>query len=55
MFFDYVITKNAKKLSFLIQVPIIFEKYHFWTCVTIGSCSTLDWDNAEKIQFFFTV
>jgi len=46
---DYVFIQNAPKLPFLGQVPNLFFK-HFWSHVTMGSCSTLDCEDVEKIS-----
>jgi len=33
----------------------IFEKYHFWTHVIVGSYSMVDSEDVEKISEFFTM
>jgi len=48
-FLHYVITKNAKKLSFLLQVP---NFWIFFTHVTVWCCSTLVWEDVKRIQKF---
>jgi len=43
------------KLPFLGQVANFYKKKHFWTHVTIGSCSILDFKDVEKISEFSTM
>jgi len=44
--------QKHSKTSILKQVPNLRKKKHFWTHVTIGSCSALVWKDLKKIQKF---
>jgi len=50
--FDYIFIKIAPKLPFLIQVPNLFLKKHFWTHITVWSCSALVEKMWKKFQKF---
>jgi len=41
--------KTLKNYHFLDKYQI-FENYHFWTHVTVGPCSTLDWKNLRNFD-----